>query len=387
MNNPTFKIFLKNKPNKDLTFSVCLRFTVRRKTKIFYLGIKILPEHWFPNDAKKIKKDSEHFLKNEKLRIAEKTANEIIIRYENENKLLTIERFEREFKNKSISEITDFYQLISTEIDKRNLSPDTKHTYRTQISKLKRFRKKLDIDEINENFVNAYIVFMVNNLDNKPITYNKTIAILKVFLNWLVDAGTIKENPIQKFKTKKIEGKRNYLTGSELDILIDLYRNKNLSEGKKNVLKYFLFSCFTGLRFTDMKNLRKKDFYTEIIENKTIYFVSVIMHKTKQNVTIPVIPKALELIELDSMLEYEFVFNVRCNQITNRRLKEIIQLTAINKNISFHCARHTFATIGLNKEIPIEVISKMLGHTELKTTQIYAKVTQENKYKQMLKMQ
>ena len=106
------------------------------------------------------------------------------------------------------------------------------------------------------------------------------------------------------------------------------------------------------------------------------------MFKTNRKVNIPLIEQAKKLIPKKELPEVP-VFSVYCNQVTNRHLKNIMKLAGINKPISFHCARHTFATITLGLSNDIAVVSKMPGHTKIETTQIYAKVQDEQKRKAM----
>ena len=105
------------------------------------------------------------------------------------------------------------------------------------------------------------------------------------------------------------------------------------------------------------------------------------MHKTKDSEYVPLIEKSKHLI--GTGFNNQRVFKVSANQVANRNLKDIMTGAGIKKDISFHCARHTFATVGISLGIPIEVISKLLGHKDLQTTQIYAKVMDHVKIMQM----
>jgi integrase/recombinase XerC len=107
--------------------------------------------------------------------------------------------------------------------------------------------------------------------------------------------------------------------------------------------------------------------------------------KTAVDVSIPINHKALGLIP-EKITEQEKVFRGLSNQKTNEHLKDIIKIAGIEKSITFHSARHTLATNGLELGIPLEVVSKIFGHTEIKTTQIYAKVNDNLKYREMQKM-
>jgi len=186
--------------------------------------------------------------------------------------------------------------------------------------------------------------------------------------------GVIKQNPLKDYKLKKITGNREFLSLQELKILENLLKTE-LSSRHRNVLKYFLFACYTGLRYQDIKDLR----YGNIDQDMII----LNMHKTKERVSVPLITKAKKF--LGEGFPEQRIFRVNTNQVTNRYLKELVQLTPIKKKISFHCARHTFATVGIELGIPIEYISSILGHKDLKTTQIYTKILDYKKIEMMKK--
>ena len=122
------------------------------------------------------------------------------------------------------------------------------------------------------------------------------------------------------------------------------------------------------MRYSDIENLKPENIINIETSDGLQPIIKITMHKTKEPVSIPVIPKANEILITG------VVFKKHTNQYLNRCLKDIAKLAGINENLTFHIARHTFATIAINKGIPIEVVSKLLGHTQIKTTEIYAKV-------------
>lgn len=172
---------------------------------------------------------------------------------------------------------------------------------------------------------------------------------------------------------RKPEGNRQFLTQEELARLVKLHSGI-MKQDFKTVLTYFLFSCYTGLRFTDVKNLKNSNIF---LEEKNSY-IRFVQHKTDQPEILPLADKAKKLLPKGG-LPNQKVFRVYVNQVTNRHLKEIMILAGVNKDISFHCARHTFATILLELSGDIATVSKLLGHKKLATTQIYAKVLDKAK--------
>ena len=158
---------------------------------------------------------------------------------------------------------------------------------------------------------------------------------------------------------------------------LDVIYNKQFSTARLNQVKdIYLFSCFTGLAYIDVKKLKKDNISIGIDGNKWIF-----THRQKTDTAskIPLLPIAEEIIENyanhPQCLNEGKLLPILSNQRMNSYLKEIADVCGINKDLTFHTARHTFATtVTLSNGVPIETVSKMLGHTNIKTTQHYAKI-------------
>ena len=146
----------------------------------------------------------------------------------------------------------------------------------------------------------------------------------------------------------------------------------------------FVFCCFTGLAFIDISSLKRSDIYVDADGNK---WIRKHREKTGELSTIPLLDIPQRIMEKyashPKVLTQDAVIPVFSNQRTNSYLKEIAELAKIQKNLTSHIARHTFATMSLANHVPIESISKMLGHTDIKTTQIYAKMQDHTIYEDM----
>lgn len=183
----------------------------------------------------------------------------------------------------------------------------------------------------------------------------------------------IDNDPFRKFKQKLEPTHRGFLTAGELKRIEEL----NIDSLRlKTVRDLFVFSCYTGISYIDLMLLTNESLVLGI--DKT-YWIVTKRQKTRNSVKIPLLLKALDLIERykndKRSVSNNTLFPRVSNQKMNAYLKEIAALAVIHKNLTFHMARHTFATtITLTNGVPIETISKMLGHTKLSTTQIYAKV-------------
>ena len=159
--------------------------------------------------------------------------------------------------------------------------------------------------------------------------------------------------------------------------LIELGKLESLSLERKDlerVRDIFIFQCYTGLSYIDIKRLEHKHIY---IDDKEELWIKMERQKTGGSFSIPLLKPALRLLQAYKILypDEDMVFPVLSNQKMNDHLKVLQELASISKNLSTHIARHTFATtITLSNNVPIETVSRMLGHTTIRTTQIYAKV-------------
>lgn len=234
-------------------------------------------------------------------------------------------------------------------------------------------RKDIYLKELNHQFVVELEVYLKTkqNLTHNPAI--KYIQFLKKVIHLSIANGWILSNPFQSFKCTLQVKDRGYLAAEELKLIESkLFEIRRLAI----VRDLFVLACYTGLSYSDMKKLCCRH-----IENKEDGSRWIVLHRTKTGVrsAIPLLPQALEVID-----RYEPPFipdidnpilPVLSNQKMNAYLKEIGDICKIEKKLTFHLARHTFATtITLTNGVPIESVSKMLGHTNLKTTQHYSKV-------------
>ncbi|GAB4452772.1 MAG: hypothetical protein OHK0036_14850 [Bacteroidia bacterium] len=249
--------------------------------------------------------------------------------------------------------------------------------YLTEYNKMQEFNPNLKWTDINENFATDYFYWLINHKGNNENTTHRAIRLIKTILNEAVRKNYIKENSLKHFKTRWINGKMVFLTKSELQQLHNYVMNEN-DKKLKRVGLYFLFSCYTGLRYSDVYKLKWK----EISDT----YIKLVQQKTGNEVLIPLNQKAKDILTMQDKGEPEDkVFKCYSNQVTNRHLKVIAEKSGINKPITFHSARHTFATVSIELGIPIEVISKILGHSDIKVTQVYAKILDPVKFREMEK--
>ena len=265
------------------------------------------------------------------------------------------------------------------------LKPGTMKNYYTTERYLNKFLKdKIKADDVylkqlNYRFITDFEHYLRNYKNSKRqlmLTNNgvmKHLERLKKIINLSIKLEWILKNPFQKFQLKFDKYDRQYLTERELGLIENTYFKQERLERVKDI---FIFSCYTGLSYIDVKELTIHQIVKRM-DNK--YWIHTKREKTNEVVKIPILPKALEIIEkykYSSKLSNETKLLPLCsNQKVNSYLKEIMEACRIHKNVTFHVARHTFATtVMLTNGVPLETVSKLLGHTKLSTTQIYARV-------------
>ena len=200
----------------------------------------------------------------------------------------------------------------------------------------------------------------------------KHLERFKKLTNLAIKLGWMEKNPFRDYKMKFDKFDRAYLNQRELKYIEETRFSRATLETTKDI---FLFACYTGLSYIDVKNLSPENLIKGINGKDWIYCRQ---EKSQTPMKIPLLEKAQEILQKYRNPVSEFLLPVYSNQKTNNYLKEIASQCKIPKKLSFHVARHTFATtITLSNGVPIETVSKLLGHSKLSTTQIYARVVDQ----------
>ncbi|MEI8087492.1 MAG: site-specific integrase [Paludibacter sp.] len=246
-----------------------------------------------------------------------------------------------------------------------------KHT--TNFIKWKFKVSDIDIRKIDHEFITSYEFYLksvCNCCQNTAVKYIKNFG--KVIRICLAN-GWIERNPFFNYKAKIKEVERVFLSQDEIETMF----NKEFATERLNLVKdIFLFSCFTGLAYVDVKKLNRNNIGLGVDSERWIFINRT---KTDTRSNIPLLPISAAIIEKyrnhPQAVNQERLLPILSNQKMNSYLKEIADLCGIHKELTFHIARHTFATtVTLTNGVPIESVSKMLGHKNLHTTQHYAKI-------------
>lgn len=258
-------------------------------------------------------------------------------------------------------------------------APGTLERYRTSLKHTVNFIQwkyavsDIAIDKIDHAFITEYEFYLKSVRKCANNTAVKYIKNFHKIINQCLANGWLFKDPFINYKSKVKEVVRAFLTEEEIERIM---AKKFGTDRLILVRDIFIFSCFTGLAYIDVKQLTKNHISMGIDGDKWIFTTR---QKTETLSKIPVLPIAQQMI--DKYANHPKADNenrllpILTNQKMNSYLKEIADICGINKELTFHIARHTFATtVTLSNGVPLETVSKMLGHTNLKTTQHYAKI-------------
>ena len=278
--------------------------------------------------------------------------------------------------------LIEVFQTHNSQIEKligKEYAINTLKRYETTLNHIKSFIKSnysandMPLKQINHQFLTDFEFYLKST---RNCNHNSTMRYLKSFKKIIGIAlanNWIEKDPFMNYKTQSKETERDFLSNDEIDRMI----NKKLKILRLNQVRdIFVFCCYTGLAYSDVKKLNSDNLVKGIDGEMWLKFKRT---KTDTSSNIPLLKIPLLILEkyktnIDDSLNHNLL-PVLSNQKMNAYLKEIGDLCDINKNLTFHLARHTFATtITLTNGVPIESVSKMLGHKSLKTTQHYAKI-------------
>lgn len=285
-------------------------------------------------------------------------------------------------KDKTKKMLLEIFQEHNDEVDSligKDFAAGTAERYRTCKKHVADFIKKkykkndIPVQDVDHKFITGLEYYLKNtrkcahNSAIKYITNFKKIIRIAHANDW------IDKDPFLHWKAKLKIVEREFLTEEEIQNIIELeFKMERLDQ----VRDIFIFCCFTGLAYADVKKLNRGDI---VLGADGEEWVKTKRSKTDTRSNIPILPIAKAIIDKykdnELLKEKDLVLPVLSNQKMNAYIKEIATLAGITKNLTFHLARHTFATtVTLTNGVPIESVSKMLGHTNLKTTQHYAKI-------------
>ena len=278
--------------------------------------------------------------------------------------------------------VLELFQIHNDQMEKlvgKDFAYGTFQRYQTSLEHTKTFilwkygKADMDIRDLDYDFIAEYS-FWLKSVRN--CGHNATMKYLSNFKKIVlscVKKGWLHRDPFFGFKLARREKVREFLTKDELKMIA----NKKIEiERVGHVRDIFVFCCYTGLAYIDVKQLRRTELLKGVDGKE---WLMTQRQKTESPTRLPLLPKALEIVSKynshPECAKLDLVLPVLSNQKMNAYLKELADICGIKKVLTFHNARHTFATtVTLSNGVPIETVSKMLGHKNLSQTQHYAKI-------------
>ncbi|WAC39386.1 site-specific integrase [Pedobacter sp. SL55] len=388
----TFSVsfFLRKDKGKEGIAPLYARITVNGTHADLATKRKMLVEKWDQKSQSMSGKTAEDNLTRDKIRLLGIEINSAYEELRRDGAELTAETVKAKVEGTEIAPYTLMFLIdYHNEELKQFLEEGTMKNYRTTKRYLTEFlivkwkRKDILLKQLDNLFVTKFGLFLLTRTPDKgqrPCSNNsvmKHMERLKKLVGLALQNKWMTENPFQHFKKKIITKDRDCLDTYELDKLRNLELRK---VGVSTVRDMFLFACLTGLSPCDITRFNK-DHITRDVNGE--YWIEMYRQKTKRfterKFNVLLLPEALEIIKKyrrnAAAIENGTVFPFYTNQILNRYLKVIAEEAEINKPVTFHLARHTFATtVTLENGVPIESVSHMLGHASIRTTQIYSKI-------------
>lgn len=385
--NKTFNLLFfikKNKIRTNGTAPIYLRITIDGKAVDIAAKRYIDPQKWDVKAHKAVGNSQEAKTLNVYLKTLEQQVYDCHYQMLKEEDFVTSEGLKSKLLGTDVSTrmLIPIFQDHNDKVEAlvgQDFAPGTLERYKTSLKHTQEFliwkykTSDIDITKIDHAFIMDYDFWLRSVRKCANNTAVKYIKNFKKIIRLCIANGWLSKDPFLGYKAKLKVVERPYLTKEEIQAI---YEKEFASERLNQVRDIFLFSCYTGLAYVDVKKLSKSHVNIGIDGDKWIF---THRQKTDTSTRVPLLPLAQELI-----LKYEdhpecvnsnILFPVLSNQKMNSYLKEIVNVCGINKELTFHIARHTFATtITLSNGVPIESVSKMLGHTNIKTTQHYAKI-------------
>jgi len=364
---------------------VYMRITIMGKIAEISLNRSIEPQYWCSKKAGAIGNTKKARILNLYIESIRMQLQKTMIDFHNQNLPINVTSLKNSFlgieedNGKKIIELMKEHNEDMEKLVGIDFSYETLKRHRTSLNHVQAFIKMeynkddLFITKLDYRFITKYELYFKTVRKCNHNTTMKYIKNLRKIINLAIAEDYIERDPFAKFKMTYKKVDRGYLTDEELNAIINLkFKMKRLEQ----VRDCFIFSCFTGLSHSDLKRLSKENIVTGTDGGK---WIKIKRKKTDNLCSIPILSVSQQLLDkyknnVDCVIN-NILLPVKSNQKMNAYLKEIADLCGITKNLSSHLARHTFATtVTLNNGVPIESVSKMLGHSSIRITTIYARL-------------
>ncbi|WP_242092480.1 site-specific integrase [Aestuariivivens sediminicola] len=371
--------------NKIGKSAVKCRITYKHKRKEFSTGLFITPKYWKSKNQKVVPPEPDAELKNMQLSLIKTKLSQAFLFLQVKGSDFTVDDIYKQYKGETPKKefgVMEVYNLHSDRIKKligidiqyvtyskyiesgRHLQSFIKHKFKA---------KDIQLKALKSSFLEQYEYFLKVEKKFQQSTLNKAIQRFRRVIRYAVAEDYLAKDPFMLYRAKRVKKEVLFLSPEQLKKLEETdFSIKRIQQIKD----MFVFCCYTGLGFKEMVNLKKSHFTLEFDGE---LWITVHRNKTKRIYKVPLLPKAKEIKDKYDNVTNEYVFPSISNAHFNGYLKEIADVVGIEFNLTHHIARKTFAsTVLLYNNVPMEVISRLLGHSKLQTTQdSYGKVVEK----------
>lgn len=397
MNNHKISILFllqRSRLNKQGNCPIRCRVTYLKKRKIFSTGLFINPKYWSSSQQLAKPQNTQNNIINTQLSLISQKINEAFLMLQVLTNVFDVDDIYRKYKGEDVkTEITILgaYDLHNEKtkkligVDFNELSWSRYIESRRKVASfISKFYKKNDVKlkDLDLKFITDLEYYFKTDLNLSHATVYRSLQRVKKIILFAIAENYLQKDPFMLFKNKKYKTEIVYLTGDELNRL----ENHSFTQDKLQKVKdMFVFCCYTGLAYQEMANLKTENIIINFDGNK---WIQIKRQKTQKIISLPLLSKAEFILDKYNNSDNETLLPVISNQKFNSYLKEISEVLGIDKKLTHHIARKTFATtVLLYNDIPMETVSELLGHSNMNITQAhYGKIVNQNISKQMKKL-
>lgn len=387
-------VISKSRIKKNGTSPIYCRLTYNKKRRQFATGIFINPKHWDSINQKIIPPELEIINLNQKLSLIRQKLNQAFLFLQVNETAFTVDdiysKYLGETPKKEVG-VVEVYKMHTKRIEKlvgKEIQLVTYNKYKESGVHLKDFikykfkKKDIQLNSLKSNFLDEYEYFLKTEKNFQQSTLNKAIQRFRKVIVYALSENCLDRNPFLLYKPKTVKKEVVFLNQKELK---SIEEHKFEIERLERVRDMFVFCCYSGLAFKEMTKLKKADIYEEF-DGKL--WIHIFRNKTNRVYKIPLLPKAKLIAEKYNNSNSELVLPKMNNQNFNGFLKEIASICGIKKHLTHHIARKTFATtVLLYNNVPMEIVSKLLGHSKIQTTQDhYGQIIDKKVSQEMIKL-
>jgi site-specific recombinase XerD len=370
------------------------RMTFQKKRRVFSTGLFINPDHW--NNGIQIAEppNPENKIINTQLSLISQKISEAFLILQVQPEDFDVDDIYRKYKGEDVkTEITilgayDLHnekmkKLIGVDFNKLSWSRYLESRRKVaEFIKSKYKKSDVKLKQLDLKFIKDLEYYWKTEKKLRQATIYRSMQRVKKIIQFAIDENYLQKNPFSLYKNKKYKGAIVYLTDEELKKLM----NHNFTQKRLEQVKdMFIFCCYTGLAYQEMSSLRTHHISKGFDGN---LWINMSRKKTNQPIAIPLLPQAELILDKYKQINSDAVLPTISNQKFNSYLKEIAVLVGIEKKLTHHIARKTFATtVLLLNGVSMEVVSELLGHSKVTVTQEhYAKVVKSKVSEEILKL-